>query len=209
VGSKNYIRARPQAATACLIADVTLKSGPHRPDVRVSIRWQSTEEHVLIRPPKVTKPTPFQALELLRRLAPHYSNADITAELNAAGLHTGTGRVFDELAISRLRTDHHLPPQPLLRDGELSAKQVADRLGISPGAVYYWISHGQLEARRSHGNRLCIPFPSEVEHQCRRRVANSTQMPAQAQNHTHRCSLMRSSQRSRTRVGRKRTVRWS
>ena len=165
-----------------LIADVTLKSDPHGPEVLVGIRWQSgaTEQHSVTRPPRIMKPTPPEALELLKRLAPHYGNADIAAELNAAGLRTGTGRPFDELTINRLRTDHQLPRQPLLRDHELTAKQVAERLGISPGAVYYWIAHGQLEARRSHSNRLCIPFPPEIEQHCRRRVANSTQLPAQA-----------------------------
>ncbi len=165
-----------------LIGDVTIKSDPHGPEVLVGIRWQSgaAEQHTVTRPPKIMNPTPPEALDLLRRLAPHYSNADIANELNAAGLRTGTGRTFDAIAIGRLRNNQNLPPQPLLRDDELTAKQLANRLGISPGAVYYWISHGQLQARRSHGNRLCIPFPPEVEQQCRERVANSTQMPAQA-----------------------------
>ena len=164
-----------------LIADVTLKSDPHGPEVQVGIRWQSgaTEQHTVTRPPRMMKPTPPEALELIRRLAPHYSNADIAAELNAAGPRTGTGRAFDAIAVSRLRADHNLPPQPLLRDDELTAKQVAKRLGISPGAIYYWISHRQLQARRGHGNRLCIPFPPDVEQQCRERVANSSQMPTQ------------------------------
>jgi hypothetical protein len=164
-----------------LIADVTIKSDPHGPEVLVGIRWQSgaAEQHTITRPPKIMKPTSPDALELLRRLAPHYSNADIASELNAAGLRTGTGRPFDAIAISRLRTDQNLPPQPLLRDDELTAKQVAERLGTSPGAIYYWIAHGQLDARRGHGNRLCIPFPPDVERQCRQRVASSTQLPAQ------------------------------
>jgi excisionase family DNA binding protein len=164
-----------------LIADVTLTSDPHEPTVRVGIRWQSgaAEEHTIQRPQGIIRHTPPEALELLRRLGPHRSNAELAAELNAGGLRTGTGRPFDALAVSRLRTDHHLPPQPLLADDELTVTQVAERLGISHGAVYYWISHGQLAARRGHGKRLCIPFPPQVEQQCRQRIATSTHFPTQ------------------------------
>jgi excisionase family DNA binding protein len=164
-----------------LIADVTLTSDQHGNTVRVGIRWQSgaPEEHTIQRPQGVIRPTPPEALELLRRLGPHRSNAEIAAELNTAGLHTGTGRPFDATAISQLRSDHHMPPQPLLRDGELTVSQVARRLGISRGAVYYWIRHGQLAARRDHGSRLCLPFPPEVEQQCRERIATSGHLPDQ------------------------------
>jgi hypothetical protein len=165
-----------------LIADVTLTSDPHQSTVRVGIRWQSgaAEQHTVTRPQSIIKRTPPEALELITRLGPHHSNAEIAAELNTAGLRTGTGRPFDKLAVSRLRSDHNIPaPPPLLHDAEPTVSQVAKRLGISHGAVYYWISHGQLAARRGHANSLSIPFPPEVEQQCRQRIANSTHIPTQ------------------------------
>jgi DNA invertase Pin-like site-specific DNA recombinase len=165
-----------------LIADVTLTSDPHQSTVRVGIRWQSgaAEQHTVTRPQSIIKRTPPEALELITRLGPHHSNAEIAAELNTAGLRTGTGRRFDKLAVSRLRSDHNIPaPPPLLHDAEPTVSQVAKRLGISHGAVYYWISHGQLAARRGHANSLSIPFPPEVEQQCRQRIANSTHIPTQ------------------------------
>jgi len=163
-----------------LIVDVTLTSDPHQHTVRVGIRWQSgaAEQHTVTRPQSIIKRTPPEALELIRRLGPHRSNAEIAAELNTAGLRTGTGRPFDKLAISRLRSDHNIPAPPL-HDDELTVSQVAKRLGISHGAVYYWISHGQLAARRGHANSLSIPFPPEVEQQCRQRITNSTHIPTQ------------------------------
>jgi excisionase family DNA binding protein len=162
-----------------LIADVTLTSDPHGPEVRVGIRWQSgaAEQHTIQRPQGIIRPTPPPALELIRRDGPHRTNDQLATELNAAGLRTGTGRPFDANAISHLRTDHHLPPQPLLANGELTVSQVAKRLGISRGAVYYWIAHGQLEAHRGHGHRVCIPFPPHVEQQCRQRIADSYHFP--------------------------------
>jgi DNA invertase Pin-like site-specific DNA recombinase len=164
-----------------LVADVTLTGDPHEPAVRVGIRWQSgaAEEHTVTRPQSVIRRTPPAALELLRRLGPHRSNAEIAAELNVAGLRTGTGRPFDALVVGRLRSDHHIPAPPPLHDGELTVSQVAERLGISHGAVYYWIGHGQLAARRGHANSLCIPFPPDVEQQCRQRIVSSTHIPTQ------------------------------
>ncbi len=169
-----------------LIADVTLTSDPHQPTVQVGIRWQSgaAEQHTITRPQGIIKPTPPEALDLIRRLGPHRSNDEIAAELNAGGLRTGTGRAFDARAVSQLRSDHQIAPQPLLRADELTVSQIAERLGVAPGAVYYWISHGQLAARRGHGKRLCIPFPPEVEQQCRQHIATSTHFPTQTKNTT-------------------------
>jgi excisionase family DNA binding protein len=160
---------------------VTLTSDPHENTVRVGIRWQSgaAEEHTIQRPPGVIRRTPPEALELLRRLGPHHSNAEIAIELNTAGLRTGTGRPFDATAVSQLRSDHGIAPQPLTRDDELTVNQIAQRVGISRGSVYYWIRHGQLAARPGHGRRLCVPFPPEVEQQCRERIATSIHLPDQ------------------------------
>ena len=77
-----------------------------------------------------------------------------------------------------LRWRYQIPSPPLLAAGELSVHQVAERLGVSDGVVYYWIAHGQLDARRGPANRHCIPFPPEVEQACRERVANSVHINA-------------------------------
>ena len=44
----------------------------------------------------------------------------------------------------------------------------------------------RLPARRGRANRLCIPFPPEVEQDCRQRVANSAHIPTQTQTTTAR-----------------------
>ena len=40
-------------------------------------------------------------------------------------------------------------------------------------AVYYWIRHGQLHARRGAAGRLTIPYGPDIEQELRQRVANS------------------------------------
>ncbi|MGH2743254.1 MAG: recombinase family protein [Thermoleophilaceae bacterium] len=168
-----------------LIADVTLTSKPGSRELRVGICWRSgaAEEHTIERPKKraeVTR-TPPEAVELTRRLAPQHTNAQIAAELNAAGLRTGTGRPFAAENVQWLRWRHKIPyPPTWAHDGELTVSQIAHRLGVSAGTIYDWITTGKLAARRGPGTRLYIPFAPNVEQECRERVANSVHInPAQ------------------------------
>ncbi|MGO9973931.1 MAG: helix-turn-helix transcriptional regulator [Solirubrobacteraceae bacterium] len=165
-----------------LIADITLTSDPEKPTVQIGIRWQSgaAEQHTITRPQTAgeARRTPPEALELIRRLGAHRSNAEIATELQAAGLRTGTGKTFDERTVCNLRSRHRIPAASALRDGELTVKQVAERLGVSTTAIYHWIADDKLPTHRGYHNQLCIPFPPEVEQQCRERARNSPRLRA-------------------------------
>jgi DNA invertase Pin-like site-specific DNA recombinase len=164
-----------------LIADVTLTSEPEGRDLRVAIRWRSgaAEEHTVQRPKtrqEVIR-TPSEAVELTRRLAPDHPNAQIAEQLNAAGLRTGTGGPFAAEHVQWIRWRHKIPyPTTWAQDGEQTVSQIAETLGVSDGTVYDWINTGKLTARRGPANRLYIPFPLEVEQQCRERVQNSVHL---------------------------------
>jgi hypothetical protein len=170
-----------------LVADVTLTSQPGESHVRVGIRWRSgtSEERVVARPvpAPVSRRTTTGAIDLVRRLSDH-SDEDLVVELNAAGFKTGTKRPFDIDAVRWVRFAHHIPSAPRLAPGELTVTVVAARLGTSESAIYYWIEQGQLEARRDHGGRLYVPFPSSVEEACRQRVQASVHMKPR----THPCA---------------------
>jgi excisionase family DNA binding protein len=166
-----------------LIGDVTITSQPAGSELRVGIRWRSgaAEQHATGRPPshnEVTR-TPPDTIELIARLAPEHTNTEIAAQLNTAGLQTGKGLPFTAHAVRHLRRTHHIPATPPRNDRDLTVNQVAERLGISPDAIYYWIRHGQLAARRSDTNRVRIPFGPDIEQECRARIANSAHIPAQ------------------------------
>jgi hypothetical protein len=166
-----------------LIADVTITSQPAGREVQVGIRWRSgaTEQHTIQRPkpPSQARRTPPEAAALIKRLAPDRTDAEIASELHTAGLHTGTGRRFDADAVRAVRRGHRIPTSPRLHDDELTIGQAAERLHTAPGVIYGWISTGKLSARRGRANRLCIPFPPEIERQCRERIANSAHIPTQ------------------------------
>jgi excisionase family DNA binding protein len=168
-----------------LIGDVTLTSQPDGNEVKVGIRWRSgaTEQHTIQRPQRIVEKrcTPSQALELITRLGPHRSNAELAAELETAGLRTGTGLPFTAHRVRSLRNARGIPAPPLLADDELTVQQVAERLGVSCWTIYGWIEHGKLAIRHGQTNQLCIPFPPEVERQCHERVRNSPQLRNRAQ----------------------------
>jgi len=166
-----------------LIADITVLPEPDRAKLRVGIRWHSgaTQELLTSRRPSAveTRRTPDGAVELLRRLGPAHGDAELADELNAAGYLTGAGRPFDPKAVRWLRHVHKVPAPAPFQAGELSVAEVAQRLGITAGAVYHWIQHGQLTARRTPAGRWCVPFGPQVEAACRQKVADSAHLTPQ------------------------------
>jgi excisionase family DNA binding protein len=166
-----------------LIADVTITSQPEGRELRVGIRWRSgaTEQHTIGRPPSVndTTRTPPETVELIKHLSQQRTNTEIAAELHAAGLRTGKGLPFDAQAVRHIRRAYNIPATPPPDDSQLTVNQVAERLGISPGVIYDWISHDKLAAHRDRANRLRIPFDPDVEQDCRERIANSAHIPTQ------------------------------
>ncbi|HWX27284.1 MAG TPA: recombinase family protein [Steroidobacteraceae bacterium] len=171
-----------------LIGDVTLISEPRSMQLRIGIRWRSgaCEELMARRPhsaPQVQR-TPQDAIEIARRLGASRTNAELAAELNHAGLKSGTGRCFNVASIQWMRYAYQIDRPQLLAPGELSVKQVAARLGIAPDALYSWISQGQIAVRRAAGGRLCVPFTPEVEQTLRQRIANSNRIRPRTQSVT-------------------------
>jgi len=169
-----------------LVADVTLMSEPAGPRLGIGIRWRSgaAEEVTTLRWKSAaqSRRTPAGVVEFVAGLAPERSDAEIADALNAAGRTTGTGRPFDVEAVRWVRFAHGIRSRPLLAPGELTVEQVATHLGVSPNVVYYWIGHGQLEARRGPAGRLCVPFLPEADRACRERIARSRHLPTSTQN---------------------------
>ena len=115
-------------------------------------------------------------IELLRRLGPQRTDAELADELNQTGYLTGSGQAFDVKAVRWLRHVHHVPTPAPFQAGELSVAEVAQRLGISADAVYYWVQHGQLAARRTPSGRWCVPFGPKVEAACRQKITDSAHL---------------------------------
>jgi DNA invertase Pin-like site-specific DNA recombinase len=160
-----------------LIADVTLLPEPDHGKARIGIRWHTgaTDELSVARAihhgTAVRSPSP--AIEMVRRLGPTTATGDLAEQLNAAGLTTGQGRAFDDSAVQWIRHAYKIPAPNPYGPNEISVKQAAQKLGCSTGIIYYWLQTGQLESHRATGNRLAIPWTSQIETTCRQRLTES------------------------------------
>jgi DNA invertase Pin-like site-specific DNA recombinase len=160
-----------------LIADITLLAETDRDKVRIGIRWHTgaTDEITVARTvhPGTAKRSPSPAVAMVTRLGPTTPTAELAALLNTAGLTTGTGAPFDVKAVQWIRHAYHVPAPNPYADGEISVVDAAHRLDCSTSVVYEWIKTGKLAARRSTGNRLCIPWTERIESECRCRITES------------------------------------
>jgi hypothetical protein len=161
-----------------LITDVTITPSQTDPtQLQVGLRWRSGAHCQIAvtrrRNAIQLRTTDPAAITLAHRIGPSLDNAALAAALNQAGHRTGTGQPFDGVAAANLRHYHHIPYPGLLSEGELTPRQVAERVGVSTGTIHYWINAGFLPARRGPANRWCIPFPTNVEAACRDRATDS------------------------------------
>jgi DNA invertase Pin-like site-specific DNA recombinase len=161
-----------------LIADITITPSEADPtQLAVGVRWKSGASCQLAvtrrRNAIQLRSTDPAVITLAQHIGPALDNAALAVALNQAGHRTGTGAPFDTVAAANLRHYHHIPYPGLLADGELTPRQVADRIGVSAGTIHYWINAGFLSARRGPANRWCIPFPPGTEAACRDRAAGS------------------------------------
>jgi excisionase family DNA binding protein len=126
--------------------------------------------------PGTAKRSPSPAVEMIRQLGPVTPAAELAGQLNAAGLATGHGRPFDVKALQWIRHAYHVPAPAPYADGEISAGEAARQLGCSTSVIYHWIHTGQLTARRSSGNRLCIPWNDQVSARCQELITQSAHL---------------------------------
>lgn len=150
-----------------LIADITVKKSEHRQAI-LQVRWQggSCEELVVELPrPTADRWRHDEALvERVRELAREYTDAEIATQFNANGLMSNKGNTFTRSSISWIRHKHGIETVDKKQSGELTVKEVAQRFGVSPGVVYYWIACKLIQARRlNDGSPYWIAITSEKQ----------------------------------------------
>ena len=136
-----------------LIKDITVEKLVAQPKLLfVHIRWQggaSTDRSVPL-PPNIADRLRYPAtvVERVRDLAHSLTDAQIADQLNQEGLISALGKPFTVSMIKWIRYRYKIPVAKLKHPEELTVQQVAERFGVNPNVVYYWIEHGVIQARR-------------------------------------------------------------
>jgi len=167
-----------------LLKDITVEKRRAERKAVLHIRWQGgAVEDLLVElplpaPDKVRYPE--ATVNRVRSLAQSMTDPQIVATLNEQGLLSAKGKPFTLSMIKWIRWRHDIPAPSLKNPAELTVGEVADRVGVSPGVVYYWIERDHLPARRlGPGRPYWITLGAEKEAELRSWVTNSSRL-----NHT-------------------------
>jgi DNA invertase Pin-like site-specific DNA recombinase len=135
-----------------LIKDITVEKPSAHKQLFVHIRWQggACSDLTLQLPPNRADRVRYPAAVVngVRDLARRLSDEEIADNLNREGQVSALGKPFTASMIQWIRYRYQIPKATLIHPEELTVPQVAERFGVSPHVVYYWIDRGVIHARR-------------------------------------------------------------
>jgi hypothetical protein len=129
--------------------NITLHRDDTDPHASLVLRWKGGAISELTvplrrRPPKIR--TDEDTIDLIRRLAVHYPDAQIAGILNRQHRTTARGMSYTASRVASLRTHWHIPrhrPSSQPAEGELLTVTAAARhLGIAPSTLLRWLDDG-------------------------------------------------------------------
>ena len=164
-----------------LIKDITVERTTDRKLVVLHLRWQggANEDIQVTLPPNIADRLryPEEVVQRIRELANKLPDAQIADALNGEGRRPAKGEAFNVSMVKWIRYKHHIPAADLKRPEELTVRQVADKIDVSRGVVYYWIERGVIEARRmNNGSPYWVTLTPEKEDELREWVRGSTKI---------------------------------
>ena len=99
------------------------------------------------------------------------------ATLNQQGRLSATKKPFTLSMITWIRLRHKIPAPKLKRPEELTVKETAEKFGVSPNVVYYWIERSVIDARKlNNGSPWWITVDPCKERELSEWVGNSTKI---------------------------------
>ena len=135
---------------ALLIEDVTLLK---QRQVTAHVRFRGGATTTLTVPRPLTawerRATSAETRQHMHALLDEYTDAQVAAVLNARGLRTGTGEVFDSGSVQWVRFSAGLTSfkKRLIAAGMLTGAQIAAQLGVRRTTIGRWRRQGRLTAR--------------------------------------------------------------
>jgi DNA invertase Pin-like site-specific DNA recombinase len=134
-----------------LVQEVVADIDEQSQEITLVIHWVGGR-HSELRVPRAKsgqhgRCTKTEAIDIVRQMAPSYSDEDIALTLNRLGLRTGAGNTWNETRIRSVRSHFKLPAyQPAQREGRINLQQAARQLGVSPTVVRQLIEQKLLPA---------------------------------------------------------------
>jgi hypothetical protein len=161
-----------------LIKDITVEKPPNPKQLLVHIRWQggACSDICVQLPPNIADRVRYPAavVDRVRHLAQSFSDGEIANRLNQEGQVSALGRSFTGSMVQWIRYRYQIPKARLVRPEEVTVQQVAERFGVSPNVVYYWIDRGVIQGRRLNaGSPYWITLNETDEQKIRDWVSNS------------------------------------
>jgi DNA invertase Pin-like site-specific DNA recombinase len=161
-----------------LLKDITLEKRPATHQAILHLRWQggATEDLMVQLPLKAADRWryPEAFISKVRRLAQQQTDQQIAQSLNQEGLRSAKGQVFGPKMVAWVRHKHHIPTPALHQPGELTVRQLSQKLAVSQHVVYYWLAKGLVTARRPQPKgQMWIKLTTQQEQDLRAWVNNS------------------------------------
>jgi len=168
-----------------LVKDITIEKLSDPKQIVLHVRWQggACEDLQVSLPLGISDRLryPRQTVDRIRDLARTLSADQIARQLNEEGFQTPTGKLFTASKIRWIRYRYAIPGAQLQPPGEITVKDAAERFGVSPGVVYYWIERGIIKARRINpGLPYWIMIDDDKEKELREWIANSSHLPVKS-----------------------------
>ncbi|HLM90339.1 MAG TPA: recombinase family protein [Streptosporangiaceae bacterium] len=147
--------------------NITARRDDPDPHARLVLRWKGgaiTELTVPLRRPQPKIRTDDDTVDLVRRLAVHYPDANIAGILNRQGRRTPHGLSYTAGRVQGLRhywgIPRHQPATSTPAEGELlNVAQAARQLGIAPSTLLRWLDDGFIAGETSHPRRPVARAP--------------------------------------------------
>jgi excisionase family DNA binding protein len=158
----------------CLIEEVQLRTEVEKNLIRIVWKGEAITDLALRRLAKgETRRTPEDTVELVRKLASEFDDAQMARILNKQGRRGGSGRTFTQEAVRCIRRDHDIPKcsRPMSRDareGPFTADEAAAQLGVNMSTVHRWLRDGVLAGTQA---TLGAPWRIVLTEEVRRRLS--------------------------------------
>ena len=132
-----------------LVEDITLTKGP---EIIANVRFKGGATTTLKVKPALAawqlRQTSQEVVAAIDELLEQQTDTQIASTLNKRGLQTGTGKLFSQWTVHRLRREYKLRSlyQRLRAAGMLEKSEIAKKLDVTPHTIMIWRRAGLLES---------------------------------------------------------------